>query len=148
MKRISVTGLVRREWMILAAAAVVSLAGFSVYRLHGIFGSHDETSTPAGVLNEAVPFNPKHVVYEVFGDPGAVATVNYQDINAAPQRVDDAPLPWRYEITTTDPAVIANLTAQGNGSTLGCRIVINGEVKDERTVDAVNAYTFCLDKSG
>lgn len=134
--------------MLLIAAAVVALAGFGVYRLHGIFGSHNDTSTPTGVLSDSVPFNPKHVVYEVFGDPGATATINYQDIHAAPQRVDHAPLPWRYEITTTDPAVIANLTAQGNGSTLGCRIVINGEVKDTRTVHAAHAYTFCLDKSG
>ena len=46
------------------------------------------------------------------------------------------------------PAVIANLVAQGNGNTLGCRIIVNGVVKDERTVNEMNAYTFCLDKSG
>jgi hypothetical protein len=57
-------------------------------------------------------------------------------------------LPWSYTITTTDPAVIANLVAQGNGNTLGCRIIVNGVVKDERTVNELNAYTFCLDKSG
>jgi hypothetical protein len=134
--------------MVLVTVVVVALAGFGVYRLHGIFGSHNDTSTPAGVLNDSVPFNPKHVIYEVFGESGAVATINYQDVHAAPQRVDNAPLPWKYETTTTDPAVIANLTAQGNGNTLGCRIIINGEVKDERTVNEVNAYTFCLDKSG
>lgn len=148
MQRVSVTRLVRRWWIVLVTVVVVALAGFGVYRLHGIFGSHYDTSTPTGVLNDSVPFNPKHVVYEVFGDPGAVATISYQDIHAAPQRVDQASLPWKYEAITTDPAVIANLTAQGNGSTLGCRIVINGEVKDERTVNEVNAYTFCLDKSG
>lgn len=148
MKGFSVFSLVRRGWMVLVTVVVVALAGFGVSRLHGIFGSHNDTSTPTGVLGDSVPFNPKHVVYEVFGDPGAVATINYQDIHAAPQRVDDAPLPWKHEITTTDPAVIANLTAQGNGNTLGCRIIINGEVKDSRTVDAVHAYTFCLDKSG
>ena len=31
---------------------------------------------------------------------------------------------------------------------MGCRITVNGVVKDERTVNEVNAYTFCLDKSG
>ena len=134
--------------MVLVAVAVVAIAGFGVYRLHGIFGSHNTKSTGGGISNEIVPFNPKHVVYEVFGNPGAVATINYQDIRSAPQRVDNAALPWTYEITTTDPAVIANLTAQGNGSTLGCRITIDGEVKDERIVHQVSAYTFCLDKSG
>ena len=134
--------------MILVAVVVVALAGFAVYRLHGAFGAHKNASQASGVSNEIVPFNPKSVIYEVFGAPGATATINYQDVHAAPQRVDNAPLPWSYTITTTDPAVIANLVAQGNGNTLGCRIIVNGVVKDERTVNEMNAYTFCLDKSG
>ncbi|MFZ0227810.1 MAG: MmpS family transport accessory protein [Mycobacterium sp.] len=148
MKGFSVTSLIRRRWMVLIAVVVVTLAGFAVYRLHGAFGSHRNSSSDSGVSNEIVPFNPKSVVYEVFGAPGATATINYQDVHAAPQRVDNVPLPWSYTITTTDPAVIANLVAQGNGNTLGCRIVVNGVVKDERTVNELNAYTFCLDKSG
>jgi Mycobacterium membrane protein len=134
--------------MVLVAVVVVGVAVFGVSRLHGIFGSHNNTSTATGISNDIIPFNPKHVIYEVFGDPGTVATINYQDVHAAPQRADHVTLPWRYEITTTDPAVIANLVAQGNSSTLGCRIIINDVVKDERIVNAVNAYTFCLDKSG
>jgi hypothetical protein len=148
VKRFSLMRLVRRGWMALVAVAVVVIAGLGVYRLHGIFGSNNTTSAGGGISNDIVPFNPKHVVYEVFGNPGAVATINYQDIDSAPQRVDNTALPWKYEITTTDPAVIANLTAQGDGSTLGCRIIIDGEVKDERIVHQVSAYTFCLDKSG
>jgi hypothetical protein len=134
--------------MVLVAVVVVAVAGFAVYRLHGAFGSHRNSSSASGVSNEIVPFNPKNVVYEVFGAPGATATINFQDVHAAPQRVDNVPLPWSYTITTTDPAVIANVVAQGNGNTLGCRIVVNGVVKDERTVNELNAYTFCLDKSG
>jgi Mycobacterium membrane protein len=88
------------------------------------------------------------VVLGVFGPPGMVASINYLDVNAYPQRIDDTDLPWKYEITTTDPAVIATRTAQGNGSTLGCRIIIDGEGKDERIVNEVNAYPFCLDESG
>jgi hypothetical protein len=140
--------LVRRRWMILVAIVVVALAGFAVDRLHGAFGSDKNVAHGSGVSDEIVPFSPKQVVYEVFGAPGATATINYQDVHAAPQRVDNAPLPWSYTITTTDPAVIANVVAQGNGNTLGCRITVNGVVKDERTVNELSAYTFCLDKSG
>ena len=146
MNRIS--RLARRRWMVLVAVVVVALASFAVYRLHGVFGSHTKVAHGGGVSDEIVPFSPKQVVYEVFGAPGATATINYQDVHAAPQRVDNAPLPWSYTITTTDPAVIANVVAQGNGSTLGCRITVNGVVKDERTVNQLSAYTFCLDKSG
>jgi hypothetical protein len=134
--------------MLLVAVLVVALTGFAIYRLHGIFGSHNNTSANSGLSNEIVPFNPKHVVLEVFGAPGAVATINYLDVNAQPQQVKDAPLPWSFTITTTEPAVIGNVVAQGNGDTIGCRITVNGEVKDERTVNKVDAYTFCLDKSG
>jgi hypothetical protein len=134
--------------MVIVAVAVVAVAAFCVYRLHGIFGAGDTTSTSSDAGEEIVPFNPKDVVYEVFGAPGAVATINYLDVNAAPQQVIDAPLPWRYQETTTEPAVIADLRAQGSGNMLGCRIFIDGELKDERIVDTVSAYTFCLDKSG
>lgn len=134
--------------MVVVAVLVVALAGFGIYRLHGIFGSHDNTSANGGLAGEIVPFNPKQVVLEVFGAPGAVATINYLDVNAQPQQVKGAPLPWSFTITTTEPAVIGNVVAQGNGDTLGCRITVNGEVKDQRTVNKVDAYIFCLDKSG
>jgi Mycobacterium membrane protein len=38
--------------------------------------------------------------------------------------------------------------AQGDSDSTGCRIIIDGAVNDERSVKTVNAYTFCLDKSG
>ena len=134
--------------MVLVAVLVVGITGFAIYRLHGIFGSNSNPSANNGLANQIVPFNPKVVVLEVFGAPGAVATINYLDVNAAPQQVKNAPLPWSFTITSTEPAVVANVVAQGNGDTLGCRITINGVVKDERTVHKVDAYTFCLDKSG
>ena len=148
MSRFSLTGLLRRQWMVIVAVVVVALAGFAVDRLHDAFGSKRNSGHGGDTSNEIVPFNPKHVVYEVFGSPGSTATINYQDVHAAPQRIDNAPLPWSYTITTTDPAVIANVVAQGNGDTLGCRITVNGIVKDERTVNEMSAYTYCLDKSG
>ena len=148
MKGFSIASLVKRGWMVLVTVLVVGLAGFGIYRLHGIFGSHNNTSANSGLSNEIVPFNPKQVVLEVFGAPGATATINYLDVNAQPQQVKNAPLPWSFTITTTEPAVIGNVVAQGNGDTLGCRITVNGEVKDQRTVNKVDAYTFCLDKSG
>lgn len=134
--------------MVLVAVLVVAVSGFVVYRLHGIFASQDVTSTPSGAENDIVPFNPKHVVMEVFGLPGTTATITYLDVNAQPQRVDDATLPWAYDTTTTQPAVFVNVSAQGDSESIGCRIKIDDVVKDERTVNTLNAYTYCLDKSG
>src|SRR6201747_2903683 len=144
----SLGGMLGRRWMPLVAVLVVAVAGFAVYRLNGIFGSQDVTSTPSGGANEIVPFNPKHVVMEVFGAPGSTATITYLDVNAQPQRVDDATLPWAYDTTTTQPAVFVNVQAQGDSDSIGCRIKIDDAVKDERTANTLNAYTYCLDKSG
>jgi Mycobacterium membrane protein len=133
--------------MLLVVVAVLAVAAFAVYRLHGIFGSHHTTSSASAISNDIVPFNPKHVVLEVFGPPGTVATINYLDVNAQPQCVDDTTLPWSCQITTTQPAVFANVVAQGDSDSIGCRIIVDGVVKDERSVNNVNAYTYCLDKS-
>jgi hypothetical protein len=134
--------------MILVAIVVVAVAGFAVYRLNGIFGSEDVVSTPSGAATEIVPFNPKRVLIEVFGAPGTVATITYLDINAQPQRAVDVALPWAYDETTTQPTVFVNVSAQGDSDSIGCRITIDNDIKDERTANALNAFTYCLDKSG
>jgi hypothetical protein len=148
MLRASLGRRLGQRWMVLVAVVVVAVAGFAVYRLHGIFASRDVTSTPSGAENDIVPFNPKHVVLQVFGPPGTVATITYLDIDAQPQRADAVALPWAYDATTTQPAVFVNVTAQGDSDSIGCRITIDDAVKDERTVTTLNALTYCLDKSG
>ena len=148
MKGFSIVSVAKQGWMVLVVLAVVGLAGFAIYRLHGIFGSHGSAGANSALSDEIVPFNPKRVVLEVFGEPGAVATINYLDVDATPQQVRNAPLPWSFTITTTEPAVVGNVVAQGTGNMIGCRITVNGEVKDERTTNTPSAYTFCLDKSG
>ncbi|WP_231988751.1 MmpS family transport accessory protein [Mycobacterium sp. 1274761.0] len=148
LQRVSISSRLARRWMLLVAVGVIAVAGFAVYRLNGIFASADVTSTPSGSDNEIVPFNPKHVVMEVFGPPGTVATVTYTDVNAQPRRADAAPLPWSYDTTTTQPAVFVNVSAQGDSDSIGCRIKIDDVVKDERSINTLNAFTYCLDKSG
>lgn len=148
MQRFSIGPRLVQRWMYLVAVVVIALAGFVVFRLHGIFASQDVTATPSGAGSDIVPFNPKHVVLEVFGPPGTVATITYMDVNAQPQRADAVTLPWTYDTTTTQPAVAVNVSAQGNGDSIGCRIKIDDVVKDERTVNTLNAFTYCLDKSG
>jgi hypothetical protein len=147
VKRTPLKSRIGRAWMVWVTLAIVALATFAVVRLQGAFGPLD-AKTPGGSADQIVPFNPKRVQLEVFGDPGATATITYMDVNSTPQRVDNAPLPWTYRDSTTPPAVVVNIQAQGDGSTLGCRITIDDVVKVERTANSANAYVYCLDKSG
>ncbi|MCV7179755.1 MmpS family transport accessory protein [Mycolicibacterium sphagni] len=137
----------RRAWIPLVILIVVAIAGFGVFRLHGVFGKTELTRPGSGLANDTKPFNPKQVTYQIFGPEGAVATINYLDLDAQPQIARDITLPWTLTLTTTAPAASANIVAQGDTDTIGCRILVNGELKDEKTSTGVNAQTFCLVKS-
>lgn len=147
LSKFSLTRFARQQWMAIVVIVVVALVAFGVDRLRGIFGSDNEVSRPGSEALENTGYNPKHVLFEVFGSPGAVATINFLDINAQPQRVTDVVLPWSQTLTTDDPTMYADLRAQGDGDTISCRITVNGIVTDERSSDNVNGYIACLDKT-
>ncbi|OIN80274.1 hypothetical protein BMG05_13665 [Mycobacterium malmoense] len=137
----------KRVWVALVIVVVVAVASFCVVRLRSIFGAHDNRPLTSGIADDIKPFNPKHVVYEVYGPAGTVANINYLDINAQPRRVDNVPLPWTLSVITTLPSVSVNVVAQGNTDQIGCRIIVNDVVKDERSTSGMNAQTFCIVKS-
>lgn len=138
----------RRHWLPLTVLLAVVLGGFVVFRLHGIFGSDNEiTREASGIANDAKPFNPKRITYDVFGPQGATATINYLDLSANPQSLKQVPLPWTLTLTTTSPSAIPILIAQGSAEAIGCRITVDGKVKDEKSTEGVDAFTFCQVKS-
>ncbi|CKV62148.1 MmpS family membrane protein [Mycobacterium tuberculosis] len=96
----------------------------TVSRLHSVFGSHQH-APDTGNLDPIIAFYPKHVLYEVFGPPGTVASINYLDADAQPHEVVNAAVPWSFTIVTTLTAVVANVVARGDGASLGCRITVN-----------------------
>jgi Mycobacterium membrane protein len=138
--------LAKRTWVLLVILLVVVIAAFCVDRFRGFFGRTELTRPGAGLVNDPEPFNPKEVRYEIFGT-GTVATINYLDLDAQPQKAENVPLPWTLDLTTTAPAASPNIVAQSDGGSISCRITVDGVVKDERTTDGVNAQTFCLVKS-
>lgn len=126
---------------------VVVIGGFTVYRVRGFFASEKRESYADSNLESTKPFNPKRLVYEVFGPPGTIADISYFDVNGDPKQVDNAHLPWSVHITTNLAAVMGNLVAQGDTNSIGCRILVDDVVKAERISNEVNAYTYCLVKS-
>jgi hypothetical protein len=138
-------GVLKRMWIPLIIVSVVMVGGFVAYRLHKMFGSH--TLSAAGEVEAIVPINVKRVTYEIFGPTGTVGYVNYLDENAQPHEANFATLPWSHTVTTTLPGVFAAVVAQGNSETIRCRIVVDGQVRDEQSANNLNAQTFCLDKA-
>jgi hypothetical protein len=141
-----ITRALKRAWIPLVLVVVLGVSVLVVSRLHKIFGSQDLNAGAGGGI-EIVQFNPKIVRYEVSGPAGTTANINYWDENANTHQVDSAPLPWSFTISTTLPAVSANIMAQSDGDQIGCRITVDGVVREEKKADGMNAQTFCLVKS-
>ncbi|MCV7094265.1 MmpS family transport accessory protein [Mycobacterium kubicae] len=137
---------IRNAWLPLLIAVVLVVGGFAVARVKSFFAAHDTGILSSPRLDDSKPFKPKVVKYEVFGS-AIQANVNYLDLSADPRRIDGAPLPWTLVLSTTAPSVFPNLSAQSDGTLLGCRIIIDDEVKNENITHGVHALTFCLVKS-
>ncbi|MDM4141855.1 MULTISPECIES: MmpS family transport accessory protein [Mycobacterium] len=140
------TRVLKRAWIPLVLVVVLATSALIVSRLHKIFGSEDLNAN-AGKGIEIVQFNPKVVVYEISGAPGTTANINYWDENANTHQVNNAPLPWSTTISTTLPSVSANIMAQSDGSTISCKITVDGVLRDNQNSAGHNAQTFCLVKS-
>jgi len=136
-----------RAWVPLVAVVAVVLGGVAVDRLRGVFGSDAIFAVTGSSAEPLEPTHVKQVTYEVYGPGDTTGSVSYLDNNAQPEQADFTGLPWVFTITTTVPAVIANLVAQGNSDNIGCRITVNGVVKDEQSSSGHHAQTSCLVKA-
>jgi hypothetical protein len=143
----TIFAIVKRAWVPLVVVVAVILGGLAVVNLRGVFGSDEifKWSGSGSAVIESI--NTKRVTYEVFGTSGATGGVSYLNNEAQPEQADFTSLPWSYTMTTTNPAVIANVVAQGDGDSIGCRIVVNGDIKDEQVSNRHHAQVFCLVKA-
>jgi hypothetical protein len=144
VKGFSIFRVLERVWIPLVIVVVLLVGGFTVARIHGIFGSERRPQYSDSTSDDTKPFNPKRITYEVYGTPGTTADISYFDTNADPQHVDGAALPWTLKLTTKAASVMGNLVAQGTGNTLGCRIIVDDVVKAEHVSHEVNAFTYCV----
>jgi hypothetical protein len=140
--------LIKKAWIPLLLVFVVALGGYVVIRVRDSFGAN--TAVARGEVNaETKPFNPKHITYEVTAPAGGSVSVNYLDENGQPHLVENAPLPWSYTIVTTLPSMSANIVAQGDTGMrhIRCRVIVDGQVRDDRSLDEYQPFIYCLVKS-
>ena len=135
--------LLSRVWLPLVVVVVLALGSYAVWRLNGAFGNETRPTYAQTPASHDTPTS-KLLVYEVFGNEGAVADINYFDADSSPQQVGGAPLPWSMTVSSDSATVIGSVVAQGNSDRLGCRILVNGEVKAENVSNETNAFTSCL----
>jgi Mycobacterium membrane protein len=141
--------LIKKVWIPLLLVVVVALGSYVVLRVRASFGATAHAASHDANADDTKPFNPKHITYEVTSPSGGSVSANYLDENGQPHLVERAPLPWSYTIVTTLPSMSANIVAQGDKGmrNIRCRVIVDGQVRDDRTIDEFEPFIYCLVKS-
>jgi hypothetical protein len=134
-----------RVWLPLVAVVAVTLGALCMWKVH-------QASAPGPVLAVNGPqapeeFVPKELTYELFGTLGTGGMLSYIDIDGHPHTVDLTTLPWSHTETTTLTVVSGSISAQVHGGEVGCRMLVNGVVRDEQSTTRQDADVTCRVKS-
>ncbi|UVO11522.1 MmpS family protein [Mycobacterium sp. SVM_VP21] len=138
--------IVSRAWVPVVVALAAVVGTLAVVNLRDVFGA-DEIFRWDGSGSQVInSINEKQLRYEVFGTGAARGSVSFLNRETQPEQASFTTLPWSHTMTTTSPSVIGNVVAQGDGDEIGCRITVNGVVKDEQLATGHHAQVFCLVK--
>ncbi|OHU45432.1 MmpS family transport accessory protein [Mycobacteroides chelonae] len=139
--------LLKRFWIPLLLVVVVGIGGYAITQIRSSAAPRPPKLGEGSGVTANV--NPKRITYEIVGS-GGTANINYLDENGQPHLIENSLLPWSFTIVTTVPSMSANIVAQGDGdvTSLGCRVTVDGETRDDRTsTDKVKPFIYCLVKS-
>src|ERR1700761_4133617 len=131
--------------MPLVAVVAVGLGAVAMWKVHQF-----SEPPPVITVNEpAAPpeFSIKRIDYEVFGSVGQGGLLCGVDDDGHPHQVDLSTLPWSHHEETTLTVVSGSISAQVHGGQVGCRIRVNGVVRNEQTNNDQDAHVFCIVKS-
>ncbi|RRQ26335.1 hypothetical protein DK926_19020 [Rhodococcus sp. Eu-32] len=85
----------------------------------------------------------KQITYEVISDSPTLGNVTYFDEDSAIQQESSVAAPWSMELTNSSTFAIVGVTAQTDGTSVTCRIVVDGEIEDEQTATGQFAVVSC-----
>ncbi|MGL6234707.1 MAG: MmpS family transport accessory protein [Segniliparus sp.] len=100
-----------------------------------------------GVAPTLGEFAERTVEYEASGPQGAPVTVSYLDENAHARDVVTT-LPWQQSVRTATPAVMTSLVVQSKTVGIGCRISIDGKLRDEQFSNTLAGLVNCKVRVG
>jgi hypothetical protein len=131
--------------MPLVAVVAIGVGAVGMWKVH-------QFSNPPPVITVNGPaappeFNLKRLTYELYGSVGQGGMLVWVDIAGHPHQVDLTTLPWSHTETTTLTVASGSISAKVQGGQVGCRILVNGVVRDEQSDTDQDAHVFCLVKS-
>ncbi|NLE80630.1 MAG: hypothetical protein GX610_13800 [Rhodococcus sp.] len=85
----------------------------------------------------------KSIQYEVISDSGSLNSVTWFDENSAIQQKQNVSAPWSLTVENPSTFVIAGVGAQTDGTSVTCRVIVDGEVEDEQTATGQYAVVNC-----
>jgi hypothetical protein len=130
-------------WLPAVALIVMAIVGYGVNSVRHMSEAITNPPVTSSIPATVVQINPKNVTYEVFGTLGGGGKVTYADLESQPIEVTLASLPWSHSETTMASSATLSLVAQVDGSSVGCRIIVNGALRDEHSVSHEGAAVAC-----
>lgn len=134
---------ISKLWLLAVVLVVIAIVGYGVNTVRHLNEAITNPPAASAIPATVVQINPKNVTYEVFGSLGGGGKVTYADLNSQPIEVTLASLPWSHSETTMASSASLSLVAQVDGDSVGCRILVDGQVRDEQSVSHESAAVAC-----
>jgi hypothetical protein len=143
LKRRRAKGVLGKLWAPAVILAVFLIAGYGVRTVRGMSEHISHPPVTSTLPATVVQINPKNVTYEAFGNLGSGGRVTYRDLDSRPVQITLTSLPWSFSQTTMSPSATLSLVMQVDGDAAGCRILVDGKVRDEHLVSHPSAAVAC-----
>jgi MmpS family membrane protein len=135
--------ILSKLWLPAVILGVIAIVAYGVNSVRHLSDAISNPPSSNPIPATVVQINPKNVTYEVFGNLGGGGRVTYANLDSKPVEVTLASLPWSYSETTMASSASLSLVAQVDGDSLGCRISVDGQVRDEHSVSHEGAAVAC-----
>ncbi len=131
----------RSAWVYVVVLAVLTVAAVFILKLR----SSEIPDEAVGIVSRLPvlgSLSERTIQYEAIGPAGTPATVSYLDDNGHNQNVSTV-LPWQEALRTVEPSLVTSMVVQSNATGVGCRITVNGQVRDEQVATATGGIASC-----
>lgn len=131
----------RNTWVYLVVLAVLTVAALFILKLRAS-DIPDEAAGTVSRLPTLGSLFERTIQYEALGSTGTSATVSYLGDDGHNQNIDTV-LPWHQTLRTVEPSLVTSMVVQSNSSGVGCRITVDGKVRDEQVATASGGIASC-----